>query len=133
MTGHQPTPGSGKNLLGEQTSVIRIQDIARSLGIEKVEVVDPYDVKETTRVLREILDYHGPSVIISQRPCPLSIEKGPPREVLQECDSCGVCVDAFGCPAISITSERAEIDPSLCYGCGVCESVCPFKAIRSIG
>jgi len=133
MTGHQPTPGSGKNLLGEQTSVIRIQDVARSLGIEKVEVVDPYDVKGTTRVLREILEYHGPSVIISQRPCPLSIEKGPPREVLQECNSCGVCIDAFGCPAISITAERAEIDPSLCYGCGVCESVCPTKAIRSTG
>jgi len=133
MTGHQPTPGSGKNLLGEQTSVIRIQDVARSLGIEKVEVVDPYDVKGTTVVLRESLDYHGPSVIISQRPCPLLIEKGPPREVLQECDSCGVCIDAFGCPAISITLERAEIDPSLCYGCGVCESVCPIKAIRSTG
>jgi len=72
-------------------------------------------------------------VIISQRPCPLLIEKGPPREVLQECDSCGVCIDAFGCPAISITLERAEIDPSLCYGCGVCESVCPIKAIRSTG
>ena len=133
MTGHQPTPGSGKNVMGEETKVIKLQDVARSLGIEKVKVVDPYDVKGTTEVIREILDYHGPSVIISERPCPLLIERGPAREVLKECNSCGVCVEAFGCPAISLTSERAEIDPTLCYGCGVCEEICPFKVIRSTG
>ncbi len=133
MTGHQPTPGSGKNLLGEETKIIRLQDIVRSLGIEKVKVVDPYKVEETTKALREMLDYKGPSVIIAERPCPLRIEKGPAREVLKECNSCGLCVDAFGCPAISLTPERAEIDPTLCYGCGVCEQICPFKAIRSTG
>jgi TPP-dependent indolepyruvate ferredoxin oxidoreductase alpha subunit len=131
MTGHQPTPGSGKNLLGEQTKVIMLEEVARSLGIEKVQVVDPYDVKGTTKVLREILDYHGPSVIIARRPCPLSIERGQSREVLDECNSCGICVDAFGCPAISMSSDRAAIDPTLCYGCGVCETICPSKAIRS--
>ena len=133
MTGHQPTPGCGKNVLGEDTKIIEIADIARSLGVEKVEVVDPYDVKSTTAVLREIMDYNGPSVIIAERPCPLRIKKGPVREVLKECNSCGVCVAAFGCPAISINSERAEIDPTLCHGCGVCEKICPFEAIRSTG
>ncbi len=133
MTGHQPTPGSGKNVLGEDTKVIQLQDIARSLGIEKVEVVDPYDVEGTTKVLREIMDYRGPAVIISERPCPLLIKRGPAREVLKECNACGVCVEAFGCPAISLTAERAEIDPTLCYGCGVCEKICPFEAIRSTG
>jgi TPP-dependent indolepyruvate ferredoxin oxidoreductase alpha subunit len=133
MTGHQPTPGCGKNLLGEQTKEIMLEDIAKSLGIDKVEVVDPYDVKATTKVLREVLDYKGPSVIIARRPCPLSIPRGPAREVLEECDACGLCVEAFGCPAISLTSNRAEIDPALCYGCGVCETICPAKAIRSTG
>ncbi len=131
MTGHQPTPGSGKNLLGESAKAVRLQDIARSLGIEKVEVVDPYDLKQTTNVIREMLGYNGPSVIIAERPCPLRVEKGKVREVLKECNKCGVCVEAFGCPAISLGPERAEIDQTLCYGCGVCEQVCPFKAIRS--
>jgi len=131
MTGHQPTPGSGKNALGEQTKIIELADVARSLGIEKVEIVDPYDVEGTREVIRKILDYRGPSVIISRRPCPLLVKRGPEREVLEECNACGVCVEQFGCPAISITSERAEIDPTLCYGCGVCEEICPFDAIRS--
>ena len=131
MTGHQPTPGSGKNALGEQTKVIELADVARSVGIEKVEIVDPYDVEETRKVIRENLDYRGPSVIISRRPCPLLVKRGPKREVLEECNRCGVCVEQFGCPAISLTSERAEIDPTLCYGCGVCEKICPFDVIRS--
>jgi len=131
MTGHQPTPGSGKNLLGEETKTVKLQDIARSLGIEKVEIVDPYDLKKTTKAMREILDYHGPSVIIVEKPCPLRLEKGPVREVTKECNKCGVCIEAFGCPAISLGAEKAEIDPTLCYGCGVCEQVCPFKTIRS--
>jgi TPP-dependent indolepyruvate ferredoxin oxidoreductase alpha subunit len=131
MTGHQPTPGSGKNLMGEAAKAVQLKDIAKSLGIEKVEVADPYDLKQTTKVLRNMLEYNGPSVVIAERPCPLRVEKGKVREVLKECNKCGVCVEAYGCPAISLGSERAEIDPTLCYGCGVCEQVCPFKAIRS--
>jgi TPP-dependent indolepyruvate ferredoxin oxidoreductase alpha subunit len=131
MTGHQPTPGSGKNAMGEDAKIMKIDAIARSLGIDKVKTVDPYDVAGTTKVIREILSYNGPSVIISERPCPLKIEKNPAREVNEKCNSCGVCVKGFGCPALSMASEGAEIDSTLCAGCGVCEAVCPFNAIRS--
>lgn len=130
MTGHQPTPGSGKTAMGADAKIISIQDIAKGVGIEKVDVVDPYDIEAATAKIKEALDYQGPSVIISQRPCPLLIERGKPREIKDECNACGVCVKAFGCPAISLTSERAQIDPTLCYGCGVCETVCPFDAVR---
>jgi len=130
MTGHQPTPSSGKTAMGADAKILRIKDVAKGLGIDKVEIVDPYDIKATTRALREILDYNGPSVIISQKPCPLLTERGKAREVLEKCNACGVCVKAFGCPAISLSNERADIDATLCYGCGVCETVCPFEAIR---
>lgn len=130
MTGHQPTPGSGKTAMGIEAKIIRIQDIAKAVGIEKVDVVDPYDLKVASAKVKETLDYEGPSVIISQRPCPLLVERGKPREVKEECNACGVCVKAFGCPAISLKSKHAEIDTTLCYGCGVCETVCPFEAIR---
>ena len=131
MTGHQPTPESGKTAMGDEAKIVKVEAISKSLGIDKVYVVDPYDIKKTTQVLREIMDYQGPSVIIAERPCPLKIEKGPVRQVQDACNGCGVCVKAFGCPAISITAERAEIDETLCSGCGVCEQVCPFDAIRS--
>jgi TPP-dependent indolepyruvate ferredoxin oxidoreductase alpha subunit len=130
MTGHQPTPGSGKTAMGTDAKIIRIQDIAKGVGIEKIDVIDPFDIKTATAAIRATLDYQGPSVIISLRPCPLLIERGKPREVKDECNACGVCVKAFGCPAISLKSEHAEIDTTLCYGCGVCEAVCPFDAIR---
>jgi len=130
MTGHQPTPGSGKTAMGIDAKIIGIDDIAKAVGIEKVTRVDPYDLKATGTAIHEALNYQGPSVIISQRACPLLVEKGKPREVKEQCNTCGVCVKAFGCPAISLVNERAEIDPTLCNGCGVCETVCPFDAIR---
>jgi TPP-dependent indolepyruvate ferredoxin oxidoreductase alpha subunit len=129
MTGHQPTPGSGKTIMGADAKIINIEDIARAVGIEKIVTVDPYDLKTATNTLREVINYQGPSVIIAKRPCPLLIERGKPREVKDECGGCGVCTQAFGCPAITQTSRQAEIDASLCSGCGVCEEVCPFDAI----
>ena len=129
MTGHQPTPGSGKTAMGTDAKIMSIQEIAKSLGVEKVQVVDPYDIKATIATIKEHLNYLGPSVIISKRPCPLRIERGEIREIREECNACGVCVKAFGCPAISLTQDKAQIDQSLCYGCGVCEEVCPFDAV----
>jgi TPP-dependent indolepyruvate ferredoxin oxidoreductase alpha subunit len=131
MTGHQPTPGSGKTAMDQDSKTVNLAEIVRSLGIEKVDVIDPYDLKLTTRVIQETFAYNGPSVIISERPCPLRIPKGSVREIQAECNNCGVCVRAFGCPAISLTDKKAEIDPTLCNGCGVCEKVCPFNSVRS--
>jgi TPP-dependent indolepyruvate ferredoxin oxidoreductase alpha subunit len=130
MTGHQPTPGSGKTAMGTDAKIISIKEVAKSVGVDRVITVDPYDLKATTQAVREIMKHNGPSVIISQRPCPLLIERGKAREVLDKCNACGVCTKAFGCPAITLTNQRAEIDSTLCYGCGVCESVCPIEAIR---
>ncbi|MGF3521665.1 MAG: thiamine pyrophosphate-dependent enzyme [Candidatus Bathyarchaeia archaeon] len=132
MTGHQPTPGSGKTAMGDDAKIAKLDEICRSLGVEKVKIVDPYDVDGTRKALQEILDYNGPSVVISERPCPLKIPKNAAREVTEKCNACGVCVTAFGCPAISLTSSRAEIDVTLCWGCGVCQVLCPFNAIRSL-
>ncbi|HTY75356.1 MAG TPA: thiamine pyrophosphate-dependent enzyme [Candidatus Nanoarchaeia archaeon] len=130
MTGHQPTPESGKTAMGDDAKIVKLESIAKSLGIEKVAVVDPYDVGNTRRVIKEIMDYSGPSVIISERPCPLKIERGPTRKIMDACNGCGVCVKGFGCPAISLGASRAEIDETLCTGCGVCETICPFDAVR---
>ena len=41
MTGHQDNPGSGYTLQGEVAAAIRIEDVLRAFGYEKVIVVDP--------------------------------------------------------------------------------------------
>ena len=116
--------------MGTDAKAVNIEDIVKAVGIEKVITVDPYDVKASTAAVQDMINYHGPSVIISKRPCPLIVEKQKPYEVNEQCNACGVCVKAFGCPAISITDERAQIDTTLCNGCGVCQAVCPFDAIE---
>jgi TPP-dependent indolepyruvate ferredoxin oxidoreductase alpha subunit len=130
MTGHQPTPSTGKTAMGAEAKIIKVQDVAKGLGIDKIAIIDPYDIKGTINALKQTLDYNGPSVIIAQRPCPLLIPKEKPLEVSEKCNNCGVCAKAFGCPAISISNNQAKIDETLCCGCGVCETVCPFDAIR---
>jgi indolepyruvate ferredoxin oxidoreductase alpha subunit len=144
MTGHQPTPASGKTAMGDTAKSVSIQEIVRSVGIDKIVTVDPYNVKATIEAIRETLTYNdGPCVIISQRPCPLLTERGTPYEITEKCGSCGLCTTHFGCPAITQTnhestngsdsSSKVEIDPTLCNGCGVCANICPHKAIMLIG
>ncbi|HSV49389.1 MAG TPA: thiamine pyrophosphate-dependent enzyme, partial [Candidatus Acidoferrales bacterium] len=130
MTGHQPTPGSGKNAMGDVAKVVNIEQIVRAVGIEKVVTVDPYDIHAATSAVKEMVDYKGPSVIISKRTCPLLVERGKPYEVTDKCNNCGVCTKTYGCPAISVVNGKAKIDTSLCNTCGVCKKVCPFDAIR---
>lgn len=132
MTGHQPTPESGKTAMGDEAKTVDVETIAKSLGIDKVLTVDPYNLKQTKAAIHEVLDCHGPSVIITQRPCPLKTGKGILRQVTEDCKACGLCVKTLGCPALSMTPKGAEIDPTLCSGCGVCEQICSFNAIRSV-
>ena len=101
MTGHQPTPGSGKTAMGTDSKIMKLQDVASGLGMDKVEVVDPYDIDATIKAIRKIVDYTGPSVIISQRPCPLLIERGKLGKFLRNVTIAGYASKAFGCPAIS--------------------------------
>jgi indolepyruvate ferredoxin oxidoreductase alpha subunit len=132
MTGHQPTPETGIQAMGGRSKTVRIEDVVRALGVERVEVVDPYNIEVTKQVLKEVLNYEGPSVIISKRPCALLVDRGVVREVTEECTSCGVCTKILGCPAIVMTAGGVEIDIMLCRGCGVCETICPHNSIRRV-
>ena len=104
------------------------------MGINRVRVVDPYDLKQCDTVLKEELEAGEPSVIISRRPCVLLkyVKAKTPLYVnADKCKSCKKCM-SFGCPAISIHDGKAKIDPTLCVGCGVCQQVCPFGAFEEV-
>ena len=70
MTGHQEHPGTGRKLNHEPTQKLVLEDLARALGVRRVEVVEPRAGSgEFERVLTECLGCGELSVIIARRPC----------------------------------------------------------------
>ncbi len=131
MTGHQQNPTTGYNIKGEVAAKVNLEALCKALGINRVRVVDPYNLKECETAIKEELAVDEPSVIISRRPCVLlkSVKALPPLKVdADKCKSCKRCM-SLGCPAISMKDGKAKIDNTLCVGCGVCKQLCAFDAI----
>lgn len=131
MTGHQENPTTGKTIRGDVTAAVDLEALCKAIGIQRVRVVDPYDLKETRTAIREELAAEEPSVIISRRPCALLkyVKHNPPLVVNSEkCVGCRACM-GIGCPAISMRDGKAVIDQTQCVGCHVCEGLCGTKAI----
>jgi len=134
MTGHQQNPTTGMNLKGDPASKIDLETLCRAVGINRVAVVDPYNLAECNRVIKEELAAKEPSVIISRRPCALLkyVKHSAPLKVdSDKCKSCKMCMK-IGCPAISMENGKAKVDTTLCTGCGVCEQLCKFDALKAI-
>lgn len=131
MTGHQQNPTTGYNIKGDPTTAVDLEALCKAVGINRVRVCDPYDLKEVQAVLKEELAAEEPSVMISRRPCALlKYVKHKPSLVVdtEKCIGCKACL-GIGCPAISVHSGKAAIDRTQCVGCGVCTTLCPKSAI----
>ncbi|MGC8809020.1 MAG: thiamine pyrophosphate-dependent enzyme [bacterium] len=138
MTGFQPHPGTGVTLAGEKTSPVNVPKLAESMGIS-YRVVNPYDTKQCREALEAAVKEEGPSLIVSSMPCYLlSTRRGQkvfePREVQvneERCNGCMICINDFGCPAISYHKDKKKvsIDKMICVGCGLCVDVCKRGAI----
>ena len=132
MTGHQQNPTTGKNLRGEPAGKVDLEALCRALGYERVRVVDPYELAETEKVLKEELAAKAPSIIISRRPCVMikgTVHSAPLKVKEDKCAGCKACMK-IGCPAISVKDKKAQIDPTLCIGCKVCTQMCKFGALE---
>ena len=132
MTGHQQNPTTGYNINGDPAGQIDVESLCRAMGFERVAVIDPYNLEECDRVIKEELAADEPSVIISRRPCALLkyVKHKPPIRALEDkCVGCKSCM-RLGCPAISMKNQKVVIDNTLCVGCGVCEQLCKFDALQ---
>ena len=132
MTGHQQNPTTGFNLKGDPAAKVDLEALCHALGIARVRVVDPYDLKQCEVTIKEELAADEASVIISRRPCALLKyvkHKQPLAVDADKCKSCKMCMKV-GCPAISMVDGKAKIDATLCTGCGVCAQLCKFGALE---
>jgi len=73
MTGMQEHPGTGRTLDHHKTGKVVIEELARSLGIRRVHVMDPtLDPRAFARLAGECLDSGEPAVIVARRNCLLA-------------------------------------------------------------
>ncbi len=138
MTGMQPTLPSGDRVSGAVGRSISLQETCQGLGVRWIRTVDPDDVSSMIKTLRRAVAHNqapegGIAVVIARRPCvihqPDSLEYKPVKVEPERCNLCGLCIDYFGCPAISAGEHAIVIDPAICVDCGQCVHACARKAI----
>ncbi len=133
MTGHQAHPGTGISAKGTKVQAVKLEALARGIGVDDVNVVNAFDLAAIESTISRCVETDAPSVIIVRGPCPLLTRaSGIPFAVDSEkCDSCYACL-RIGCPAISVSNDKAWIDAGLCVGsgCAICAQVCPQEAIK---
>ena len=134
MTGHQQNPTTGYTIKGEETRRVDMELLAKAVGVERVRVVDPFDLEQVEQAVKEETAADQPSVIIARRPCALlkQVNYGAPCEIdHKKCAGCKMCMK-LGCPAITFRDKKATIDPNQCNGCELCTRVCKFGAIKKL-
>ncbi|MDV3427732.1 MAG: indolepyruvate ferredoxin oxidoreductase subunit alpha [Bacillota bacterium] len=140
MTGHQENPGTGKTLQGKAAPIIDIEKVVLSLGIKKenIRIVDPYNLEETNKAVKEAHQAEEPFVIIAKQECALlksaRAKRAKTRCVIdtEKCIKCKACLKT-GCPAINFKDNIVSIDENMCNGCSLCFQVCKFGAVSKEG
>ena len=133
MTGHQPHPGTGKNMMGDIVEKIDIVKVLEGMGVAKILVVDPSDLEAAVTAVTECSETSGVKAIIFKSPC-IAITKPTDKACIGEnCIQCKKCINEIGCPALIIKDGKVAIDESLCTGCGLCAHICPIGAIKKGG
>ena len=130
MTGHQPHPGTGMNMMGDVVNKISIEKILKGMGIEKVLTVNPLNLEEAKNAINECAAEKGVKAIIFKSTCVALIKPTEKCVITDKCIGCKKCIREIGCPAISAEGKTVSIDASMCTGCTLCAQVCPTGAIE---
>ena len=130
MTGHQPHPGTGRNMMGSAVEKVSIEKVLEGIGIKKILTVDPLKLDEAVSAVKECAQETGVRAIIFRSPC-VAITKPAGKCAVDtgKCINCKKCIREIGCPALITAEGRVTIDRNLCTGCGLCSQICPVHAI----
>lgn len=129
MTGHQPHPGTGRNMMGDIVEKVSIENILKGIGLNFVKTVDPLHMEETVATVREAAAKKGVKAIIFKSPCIAIVKSNKKASISEKCIQCGKCIREIGCPAIVKIDGKVTIDSNLCTGCNLCGQICPVEAI----
>lgn len=130
MTGHQPHPGTGRTIRDEVVQSVSIEKVLRAIGLQTVVTMNPFDFPQAIERVREVAEEPGVKAILFQSPCVVRARPTAKSKVdAEQCIGCQKCIRQLGCPALILHGKKAFIEPSLCTGCTLCESVCPVHAI----
>ena len=133
MTGHQPHPGTGRNMMATPVEKVSIEKILIAAGVKKVVTVDPLDLDSAIAAVRECADIKGVKAIIFKSPCVAIVKPDKRMQVDSgKCVGCLRCIKEIGCPALSVSGGKAVIDGDLCTGCGLCGKLCAVGAIGGV-
>ncbi|MDV7339500.1 indolepyruvate ferredoxin oxidoreductase subunit alpha [Terasakiella sp. A23] len=149
MTGGQEHAGTGFDINGNEAPRADFVKIVEAVGVkpERIRKVNPYEMPEMFKVIKEEIKQNEPSVIITDQPCVLTdrFVKHEPLEVIDGCTGCGNCLST-GCPAIIVTHRETEtrksgkevekafvkIESIACTGCDLCVKTCGPDVIKPI-
>ena len=154
MTGHQPTPSTGEDILGNPTFAQDIEKVTRGLVAESdalIVRIDPENRFEYKRLLEESILKPGVKIIIADKECGITYHRRVRHEqqrtvkengflktekrinITEEvCEFCLECTKATGCPGLkTVETEygpKIGIDQSNCVTDGACARIkwaCP--------
>jgi len=115
MTGHNPHPGTGQTVMGEETKWIDIAESLRGVGVDFVEVIDPFKVEESIAVIKEALQTKGVSAVVARRGCSI------------------VALRVKGAGA-TVLDVQSQVDREKCVSWNVetspCQYACPARQDR---
>lgn len=154
MTGHQPTPSGGVDILGNPTFAQDIEKVVQGLaGDSDISIVrlNPEERLKYKSYLEKTILKSGVKIVIADKECAITFHRRRRRDeqkIIQDegylktekhinithevCEFCLECTKSTGCPALKIIDtdygNKIDIDRSNCVTDGACARIkwaCP--------